>query len=158
MILDKANLKEASKNYKKVMNFHINKYNQNMQDKLRKLKSTNPKEYWKIINSVNKNKDSDKMGVGTLYEFFKNLNEQCNDGSDDVNINIDISDDDELLNSYITKGEIKKCIKSLKNNKSSANDRIINEYIKNTSELLNTRNKNTLSKLSKFVEIIMSKF
>ena len=133
---NKANLKEASKNYKKVMNFHINKYNQNMQDKLRKLKSTNPKEYWKIINSVNKNKDSDKMDVGTLYEFFKNLNEQCNDGNDDVNINIDISDDDELLNSYITEGEIKKCIKSLKNNKSSANDRIINEYIKNTSDIM----------------------
>ena len=53
------------------MNFYINKHNQNMQDKLRKLKSTNPKDYWKIINSLNKNKDNDKIDIETLYEFFK---------------------------------------------------------------------------------------
>ena len=39
------------------MNFYINKFNQSMQDKLRNLKSTKPKDYWKIINSLNKNKD-----------------------------------------------------------------------------------------------------
>ena len=35
------------------------------------------------------------------------LNEQ----SHDVNINIDITDDDELLHSYLTEGEILKCLK-----------------------------------------------
>ena len=83
-----------------------------MQDKLRKLKSTNPKDYWKIINSLNKNKDNDIIDIETLYEFFKNLNEQSPDVEDDLNI--DITDDEELLNSYITEGESLKCIKLLK--------------------------------------------
>ena len=92
----------------------MNKHNQNTQDKLRNLKSTNSKDYWKIINSLNKSKDNDKIDIETLYEFFKNLNEQSHDVEDDFNINIDITDDDELLNSYITEGEILKCIKLLK--------------------------------------------
>ena len=53
-----------------------------------------------------------------------------------MHINIDTTDDDEILNSYITEGEILKCIKLLKNNKSSANDRIINEYIKSTADTM----------------------
>ena len=44
--------------------------------------------------------------------------------------NVDILDDKELLNSFM------KCIKSLKNNKSSGNDNILNECIKSTAEIL----------------------
>ena len=40
------------------------------------------------------------------------------------------------IHHYITEGEILKCIKLLKNDKSSANDRIINEYIKCTTEIM----------------------
>lgn len=47
-----------------------------------------------------------------------------------------MSDDDEFLNSSITEGEILNCIKSLKSNKSSSNDRILNEYIKHTSHIM----------------------
>ena len=47
--------------------------------------------------------------------------------------NIDTSDDDEILNSSITESEILKCIKLLKNNKCSANDSILNEYLKYSS-------------------------
>ena len=49
---------------------------------------------------------------------------------------IDITDDDKFLNSSITEGEILKCIKALKNNKCSANDRILNEYIKNSADVM----------------------
>ena len=47
--------------------------------------------------------------------------------------NIDTSDDDEILNPSITESEILKCIKLLKNNKCSANDSILNEYLKYSS-------------------------
>ena len=50
------------------MNFHINKYNQNMQIKLQKLKSTNPKDYWKIMNNVNRNKDNEIINIKTLSQ------------------------------------------------------------------------------------------
>ena len=47
--------------------------------------------------------------------------------------NIDTTDDDEILNSSITESEILKCLKLLKNNKCSANDSILNEYLKYSS-------------------------
>ena len=88
------------------------------------------------MDSINKNKDNDSIDIETLYNFFKNLNEQGQDANDDLNINIDTTDDEELLNSFITEAEILKCIKQLKNNKSSVNDKIINEYIKNTTDIM----------------------
>ena len=66
--------------------------------------------------------------------FFKGLNENNEHDNDDHDINIDATDDDEMLNSSITEAEILKCLKSLKNNKCSANDNITNEYLKNSTE------------------------
>ena len=69
--------------------------------------------------------------------FFKNLNEQTAEDEQEHTFNIDISDDDdEILNSSITEGETLKCMKMLKNNKSPANDDIINEHIKYTSNIM----------------------
>ena len=85
---------------------------------------------------MEKSKDSPNVNLDTLYEFFKNLNEQTAVDEQEYTFNIDISDDDEILNSSITEGEILKCIKMLKNNKSSANDDIINEHIKYTSNIM----------------------
>lgn len=42
---NKKNLKTASKNYKQTLNFHINQFNKNMQEKLRNLESKNPKDF-----------------------------------------------------------------------------------------------------------------
>ena len=52
------------------------------------------------------------------------------DGND-----IDVAQLNHELNNYITKDEIEKCIKSLYNNKAHADDEIINEYIKSTSNI-----------------------
>ena len=164
------------------MNKYINKHKKQMQQKLRNLKHKNPKEFWEILNNIERKEDEPDISIDTLYEYFKNLNIN-NDGNDtQETINIDITDDDEILNSSITEGEIIKCIKSLKNNNSSANDRIINEYIKNSSyfqnerkdllkryyylrpntikyqELMNCKNKQVLLNLSKFMKLIISKF
>ena len=133
---NKNNLQTASKTYKRTMNKYINKHKKQMQQKLRNLKHKNPKEFWKILNNIERKEDDPDISIDTLYEYFKNLNIN-NDGNDtQETINIDITDDDEILNSSITEGEIIKCIKSLKNNKSSANDRIINEYIKNSTNVM----------------------
>ena len=118
------------------MNKYINKHKKQMQQKLRNLKHKNPKEFWKILNNIKRKEDDPDISIDTLYEYFKNLNIN-NDGNDTQETkNIDITDDDEILNSSITEGEIIKCIKSLKNNKSSANDRIIYEYIKNSTNVM----------------------
>ena len=70
----------------------------------------------------------------SLYDFFKDLNEKNDYDNDNSEINIDVTDEDEILNSSITEFEILKCLNSLKSNKCSANDRIINEYLKCSSE------------------------
>ena len=86
---------------------------------------------------MNIKKDAE-IDLNTLHEFFKTLNLDGFDENENSSepLNSDISDDEELLNLSITEGEILACIKTLKNNKSSANDRIINEYIKSTADIL----------------------
>ena len=133
---NKLNLKNASKAYKKTMNFHINKHNKSTQEKLRNLKSKNPRDFWRIMNSLDKSKDNENIDIETLYDFFKNLNEQNEREDMSPNVNIDLNDEDELLNSPITENEILKCIRWLKNNKSSSNDKIINEYLKCTADIM----------------------
>ena len=71
-----------------------------------------------------------------LYDFFKNLNKEKENANMSQGLNIDLTNEDELLNSQITEHEINKCIRRLKNNKSSSNDKIINEYLKNTADIM----------------------
>ena len=134
--INKQNLKEASQHYKRTMNFHINKFNRDTQEKLRKLKTDSPKDFWKLINNLERDKGDQNISLESLYTFFKDLNTSNEQPDDEIFANIDISDDDEFLNSSITEAEIRKCIKALKNNKCPANDRILNEYLKCSSDKL----------------------
>ena len=135
---NKANLKQQSTAYKRTLNLHINKHKRAAQKKLRNLKSKSPKDFWKVINSINKKQEDTTISLDTLYDYFKTLNttNETEDNQFSEEFTLDNSDDEELLNSSITEGEILKCINSLKNNKSSANDRIINEYLKTTANLM----------------------
>ena len=102
---------------------------------MRNLKSKNPKEYWKIINSIDNKKLDSNIELDSLYSFFRDLNAEPGLERHQTIDNMNI-DDDEVLNSPITDCEILKCIKSLKNNKACSNDQIINEYIKSTAEIM----------------------
>ena len=131
--INKKALKIASRNYKKTMNTHINQFKKKMQTKLRNLKVENPKEFWKIINSIDQDNDEQNINLDTLYNLFKTLNENNDSADEDNEINLQFIDDhDEILNSSITESEILRCIKSLKNNKCPANDNILNEYLKHS--------------------------
>ena len=119
---NKNRLTSASKLYKKKMNFHINKLNRlQQQKKLRKLHDKNPKQYWKILNSIDNKDEKSDIELDTLFEFFKDLNKSNDSAYDDQidnNINVHIDEEtDDILNYYITENEIIKGIKSLKNNK-----------------------------------------
>ena len=133
---NKSNLKNASKACKRMMNFYINKHYKGTQDKLRNLSSKNPRDFWKLMISLEKTKDNENIDIETLYDFFKMLNEQNENENMPQDLNTDLTNDDELFNSPITEGEIRKCIKTLKNNKSSSNDKIINEYLKYTVDTM----------------------
>ena len=65
-------LKSASKNYKSRITQSVKTFKSQRVEKLRNLKSTNPKEFWKIINSVDK-KNTHTPPLDELHNFFKNF-------------------------------------------------------------------------------------
>ena len=42
-----------------------------MKNKIKNLKSTNTKEYWKLINMSKKNNNATKISIEVLHDFFK---------------------------------------------------------------------------------------
>ena len=71
-----------------------------------------------------------------LYSYFKDLNAQQYEDEPQTNDNHEFSTINEEINTQITETEIYTAIKNLKNNKSSGPDKILNEHIKYTADLM----------------------
>ena len=112
-----------------------------------KIKTKNPKEYWKIINKHTKNKKGQEqlgIDINVIYQYFRDLN-RCPEIRDKINLAMDndiatykmqCGDLNQTLNKHITQDEIIKSIKQLKNNKASGEDEIRNKCIKATQQLM----------------------
>lgn len=132
-------MKSSSRGYKKVMSKCRRKHKKVMEQKIRNLKSKNPKEYWQMINPKNKKAGDifQNISMEALQEHFKKLNECPSDhanGIDDLIINFD--HDIEGLNGKIEIDEVKKVIHGLKNGKAQGLDYISNEQIKASEHLM----------------------
>ena len=130
----KQNLNQRSKDYKRTMDNFISKYRKDNERKLRKMQSKNPKDYWKLLN---KWKSSPYKSTPTLEQFlehFENINQSQHEEGE--TINFDLNNNDEILNSKITRDEILHNINKLKNGKATGHDEIANEYIKSTKHIL----------------------
>ena len=69
------NLQVASKIYKKTLNAAFEKHKKTLCDKIPKLKSTNPRDYWALLKNCNKKQnESDQLNIDTFYKNFSNLN------------------------------------------------------------------------------------
>ena len=64
---NKSNLKEASQHYKRTLNFDINKFNRDSEEKLRNLKNNSPKDFWKLINNLERDKCNQNINLESLY-------------------------------------------------------------------------------------------
>ena len=106
-----------------------------MQNKLKTMRTKNPKEFWKILNK-SKRKEQPDIPVDTFFEFYKELNQKPNQ-KDTPNLpEPEVQETNQIneeINKYIDKNEILNCIKKLKCNKASGEDYITNEYIKATA-------------------------
>ena len=138
---NKTVLQNASNAYKKTMNKYINTYNKENEIKLRQLHSKKPKDYWKFLNKIKNKKQVKGPDLQNLYEHFKTLNNSDNNNNEDENEddiinnpNVNAHENNNCLNCPLTVDEIRKCINSLKNNKSPGIDKVLNEYIKCTSD------------------------
>ena len=128
-------LSNASKQYKRTIKKNISRYKNSFHNKIRGMRQTSPREYWKYVNSANKKHINPNVDIDMFYDFFKNINEnEINDP------NVPESDfpqftEESYLNSEITVDEIAQAIRNVKNNKATGLDKIANEYIKSTSNL-----------------------
>jgi hypothetical protein len=124
---------KKKKIYKHKLKTAQNCHRTEMKRKLKYLKSYNPKEYWKILNSGCTNKRCD-IELSDLYNFYK---ECCNKEVDGERNHV-LSEEElkilsylelnESINEPITHDEFIKCLNNLKNNKASGQDKIINEF------------------------------
>jgi hypothetical protein len=130
-------LKGKSKVYKKFLRIAKKRYQKEFNKSLRNLKSTNPKEYWNILNKGCKKTDkSNNIALDVFMNYFKKLSQKpdditCIDGDfidfDPRKIKHSIN---EQINVEFSIEEIKEQIANLKANKTCGVDYIINEYIK----------------------------
>ncbi|MCG8112265.1 MAG: reverse transcriptase domain-containing protein [Candidatus Thiodiazotropha taylori] len=134
-------LKMVSKNYKKTLSRNHTRFKNDKIKKLRTLKHTNPREYWKILNCNNKRSNHTEASIQDFYEYFQNLNDEHPVSEDDNGIDlndgyvIDETAENEL-NQPITDDEVKSNVKMLKNNKAAGPDSVINEHIKTTVHIM----------------------
>ena len=137
--VQKREILDAEKRYKKLLDISSKKYRKDMRNKFKNLKTSNTKEYWRLLNRGKRRKQPD-IPLDDLYSFFKKLNESPEENEENnIEFNLpgnnNIEQLNEELNATITQDEIVRCIKKLKNNKASGEDFIVNEYIKSSSEL-----------------------
>ena len=128
---NKQILKQTSKYYKSTMNLSIKQFKSLRIQKLRNIRSTNPREYWKILNSSNP-KSECQAPLQDLYEYFKNVN-GCQESTQHNNASNVKNKENAHLNRQISESEVRVAINQLKNNKSAGIDNIKNEHIKSTS-------------------------
>ena len=109
------------------------------------MRTNKPKDFWKLINSIDIKHDELPIAMETLFNFFKMLNmndidpaareTQQHADPDDQNDENE-NDNSQILNDPITESEIYEAIKTLKLNKSSGIDEIVNEYIISTKQIM----------------------
>ena len=129
-------LKSVSKDYKQTMNRNIKRFHDNKIEKIRALKSENPKEYWRIINDGKPKKCA--ATLNNLYKHFQTVNNPPS-GNNEAQSSYQNDQDhpvNQEINLPISEGEITEAVKSLKRNKSPGIDDVMNEHIINTLNFL----------------------
>ena len=119
------------------MDKSIRKHRTQLRKKIDKLKSSNPKEYWKIINSGRKT-GVPEIPTNILFDHFKGINSDSQYDQNEADL-VDAQEFqvlNEQINGPITEEEIFKAIKRLKNDKASGDDQIINEYLKSSFPIM----------------------
>ena len=125
-------LKAVSKDYKQTMHRNINKSKLDKIEKLKSLKHSNPREYWRIIN--NNKGPKCQASLDDLFNYFKKINNPPPEHDETVPVQGEVQNYpyNEAINLPITTEEITESVAALQNNKSPGSDQILNEHIKST--------------------------
>ncbi len=147
-----ATVKFCGKKYKAEIKQARNSYNKEVHKKLRNLKSSNPKDYWAIINK-NDRKAASKISTQILFEHFKKLNQNSSDSTSESETESDEPSaadmgDNSPFNLPFIPEEIQKHTPCLKNGKACGLDAISNEFIKYSP-------RNMIDLLTKYFNLIL---
>jgi hypothetical protein len=124
------------KTYRKIRKSKMKEYHRKIIDQLDSLLENNPKKYWSLLDDIANKTDNNKIPditAGTWFDYFSNLNKKTNfSGKDLINYLEAIENEKNYseLDNKITTKEISDAISSLKNNKASSFDSILNEMLK----------------------------
>ena len=112
------------KHYRKFKKFNVNR--------LRSLKTSNPKQYWQIING--KKSECTQASLNNLFQYFKKVNAGPEQAADDNGDSEDHDENEEnfFINCPFTYEELLKAVTSLKNNKACGVDSVLNEHMKSS--------------------------
>ena len=133
---NKRMLNTASKQYKHIINYHIQNYKFDKAKKLRSM-STKRQYYWKFLNGLKaKSRENNSPSLHDFYDYYKNINSNDTDTMQVTDLP-NVYYTNQVLNYPIRPPEVEKSIISLNNGKAcSPVDNIVNEYLKYSKDLL----------------------
>lgn len=138
--IDGQTLRDKAGDYKKLLRRKEFQFKSENEKFLRSLKSNNPREYWKILNSTNRVRSvTVNASIESFHDHFAKLSydpsvdERNEIGFDPTKIT---NSTNEFINQPFSVTEIENCIRKLKNQKASGADFIINEYLKHLPDYL----------------------
>lgn len=132
---NKQNMKLKGNSFKRITRMHYRRYINKNANKIKNIKSSDPKIFWRIISS--KEKSAPKVSIDAFYEFMKSLNTNNREDIDDFpDPDTQKSSAAEQLNSKISMEEIRNIAMKLTNGKSCGLDSVLNEHIKSTLHLM----------------------
>ena len=129
-VVEQINLRTLATNHRKLTRRVRRNYYKDLNNRLKTLKTNNPREYWRILNE-----GKNKVKIGNIpnisfQNHFSDLNVNTSTKKGPI-LGLQNQQTNESLNVPFTIEEICKHIKKLKNNKTPGIDNILNEFLKN---------------------------
>ncbi|CAC5408661.1 unnamed protein product [Mytilus coruscus] len=94
----KQRLRNSEKHYKKTMSDSIRLFNFDFRQKMKKLRTKNPREFWKLLN-VKKKTVNNEIDLQSLFHFFKDMNENKDyEAKSEPNFDINHEESNDFLN------------------------------------------------------------
>ena len=121
----KAIANKCSKTFKKFLARKRNEFYKNLNTKLKSMKNSNPREYWKILNkSVEGKKTGEKVALEVFFDHFKKLSDTLPSKSHSAPPD-EAPPPADHLSDPISLKEIIDCIESAKKGKATGRDLIM---------------------------------
>lgn len=134
-----ATLKNLAKKHKRLLRTKMKAHRKDFEHRLRELKSSNPRDYYKLLQDNSSFNQSQQPDLETLLQHFKKISDaeplKQNENEPNQETTGNTTDyDTSKMNEHFTEEELRKIAKKLKNNKACGMDSIVNEFIKNSPD------------------------